>query len=159
MDADSREKADPICEERRMSAKTYLERYKIALQRQRQYEERVEMVTTFLKGIDMDGQPHGTNIGKPTEEIAINLALLKEQLTYAKAEAEQIRQEIASKIDEMEDVKSKELLYSRYVLLLPWSRVCRRLDVLRPGKEYELKSVIGYMHRKALREFAEIIGE
>ena len=142
-----------------MNAKEYLERYKIALQRQRQYEERVEMVTTFLKGIDMDGQPHGTNIGKPTEEIAINLALLKEQLTYAKAEAEQIRQEIASKIDEMEDVKSKELLYSRYVLLLPWSRVCRRLDVLRPGKEYELKSVIGYMHRKALREFAEIIGE
>lgn len=142
-----------------MRAKEYLERYKIALQRQRQYEERVEMVTTFLKGIDMDGQPHGTNIGKPTEEIAINLALLKEQLTYAKAEAEQIRQEIASKIDEMEDVKSKELLYCRYVLLLPWSRVCRRLDVLRPGKEYELKSVIGYMHRKALREFAEIIGE
>lgn len=142
-----------------MNAKEYLERYKIALQRQRQYEERAEMVTTFLKGIDMDGQPHGTNIGKPTEEIAINLALLKEQLVYAKAEAEQIRQEIASQIDEMEDVKSKELLYCRYVLLLPWSRVCRRLDVLRPGKEYELKSVIGYMHRKALREFAEIIGE
>lgn len=142
-----------------MNAKEYLERYKIALQRQRQYEERVEMVTTFLKGIDMDGQPHGTNIGKPTEEIAINLALLKEQLVYAKAEAEQIRQEIASQIDEMEDVKSKELLYCRYVLLLPWSRVCRRLDVLRPGKEYELKSVIGYMHRKALREFAEVIGE
>lgn len=141
-----------------MSAKQYLERYKVALQRQRQYEERVEMVTTFLKGIDMDGQPHGTNIGKPTEEIAINLALLKEQLTYAKAEAEMIRQEIASKIDQMEDVKSKELLYCRYVLLLPWSRVCRRLDVLRPGKEYELKSVIGYMHRKALREF-EKIGE
>lgn len=142
-----------------MNAKEYLERYKVALQRQRQYEERVEMVTTFLKGIDMDGQPHGTNIGKPTEEIAINLALLKEQLVYAKAEAEQIRQEIASQIDEMEDVKSKELLYCRYVLLLPWSRVCRRLDVLRPGKEYELKSVIGYMHRKALREFAEVIGE
>ena len=142
-----------------MSAKEYLERYKIALQRQRQYEERVEMVTTFLKGIDMDGQPHGTNIGKPTEEIAINLALLKEQLTYAKAEAEMIRQEIASQIDQMEDVKSKELLYCRYVLLLPWSRVCKRLDVLRPGKEYELKSVIGYMHRKALKEFAEIRGE
>ena len=142
-----------------MRAKEYLERYKVALQRQRQYEERVEMVTTFLKGIDMDGQPHGTNIGKPTEEIAINLALLKEQLVYAKAEAEQIRQEIASKIDEMEDVKSKELLYCRYVLLLPWSRVCRRLDVLRPGKEYELKSVIGYIHRKALREFDEIRGE
>lgn len=142
-----------------MRAKEYLERYKVALQRQRQYEERVEMVTTFLKGIDMDGQPHGTNIGKPTEEIAINLALLKEQLVYAKAEAEQIRQEIASKIDEMEDVKSKELLYCRYVLLLPWSRICRRLDVLRPGKEYELKSVIGYMHRKALREFEEIKGE
>lgn len=159
METDRGPQADSICEDRRMNAKEYLERYKVALQRQRQYEERVEMVTTFLKGIDMDGQPHGTNIGKPTEEIAINLALLKEQLVYAKAEAEQIRQEIASQIDEMDDVKSKELLYCRYVLLLPWSRVCRRLDVLRPGKEYELKSVIGYMHRKALREFEEIIGE
>ena len=159
MATDSSQKADSICEDRRMSAKEYLERYKVALQRQRQYEERVEMVTTFLKGIDMDGQPHGTNIGKPTEEIAINLALLKEQLTYAKAEAEMIRQEIASQIDQMEDVKSKELLYCRYVLLLPWSRVCKRLDVLRPGKEYELKSVIGYMHRKALREFEETINE
>ena len=49
-----------------MRAKTYLERYKVALQRVRQYEERVDMITTFLKGIDMDGQPHGTNIGKPT---------------------------------------------------------------------------------------------
>ena len=142
-----------------MRAKEYLERYKVALQRQRQYEERVEMVGTFLKGIDMDGQPHGTNIGKPTEEIAINLALLKESLTYAKAEAEQIRQEIATQIDQMDDVKLKELLYARYVLLLPWSQVAKRLDVLRPGKEYELKSVIGYMHRKALREFEEVINE
>ncbi len=142
-----------------MSAKSYLERYKIALQRVRQYEERLDMITTFLKGIDMDGQPHGTNIGKPTENIAINLALLKEQLTYAKAEAEMIRQEIADRIDQMENVKYKELLYSRYVLLLPWSRVAHRLDVLRPGKEYELKSVIGYMHKQALREFEETINE
>lgn len=141
-----------------MNARSYLERYKIALQRVRQYEERVDMITTFLKGIDMDGQPHGTNIGKPTENIAINLALLREQLTLAKAEAEQTRQETASRIDLMDNVKYKELLYSRYVLLLPWSRVAQRLDVLRPGKEYELKSVIGYMHRQALREF-EKIGE
>lgn len=135
--------------------KRYLERYKIALQRVRQYEERVKMISSFLKGLDMDGQPRGTNIGKPTEEIAINLALLKEQLTYAKAEAEEIRQEIASEIDKMENVKYKELLYSRYVLLLPWSQVAKRLDDLRPGKEYELKSVIGYMHRRALKEFEE----
>lgn len=141
-----------------MNARSYLERYKVALQRVRQYEERVDMITTFLKGIDMDGQPHGTNIGKPTENIAINLALLREQLTLAKAEAEQIRQETASRIDLMDNVKYKELLYSRYVLLLPWSRVAQRLDVLRPGKEYELKSVIGYMHKQALREF-EKIGE
>lgn len=140
-----------------MKAKEYLGRYKDAFQRVRQYEERVDMITTFLKGIDMDGQPRGTNIGKPTEDIAINLTLLKEQLVFAKAEAEQIRQEIATQIDQMEDVKSKELLYSRYVLLLPWSKVARRLDVLRPGKEYELKSVIGYMHRKALKEFEEVI--
>ena len=139
-----------------MNAKEYLNRYKTALQRVRQYEERVDMITTFLKGIEMDGQPKGTNIGKPTEEIAINLAILKDELTFAKAEAEQIRQEIADKIDTIPNIKSKELLYSRYVLLLPWSKVAARLDILRPGKEYELKSVIGYMHRKALKELEEL---
>lgn len=139
-----------------MKTKEYLEQYKVASQRVKMYQERVDMVTIFLKGIDMDGQPHGTNIGKPTEEIAINLALLREELTYAKAEAEAIRQEIADRIDMMPNIKSKELLYSRYVLLLPWTKVARRLDILRPGKEYELKSVIGYMHRKALKEFEEI---
>ena len=142
-----------------MRAKEHLERYKVALQRVRQYEERVDMIATVLKGIDMDGQPHGTNIGKPTENIAINLALLKEQLTYAKAEAEEIRQAIAGEIDRMENVKYKELLYSRYVLLLPWSQVAKRLDDLRPGKEYELKSVIGYMHRRALKDFEEVCDE
>lgn len=115
------------------------------------------MITTFLKGIDMDGQPHGTNIGKPTEEIAINLALLREQLNFAKADAEQIRQEIATEIDRMENIRYKELLYSRYVLLLPWTKVAHRLDTLRPGKEYDLKSVIGYMHRRALKEFEKCI--
>ena len=139
-----------------MNAKEYLERYKTAIQRVRQYEERVDMITTFLKGFEMDGQPKGTNIGKPTEEIAINLAILKDELTYAKAEAEQIRQEIADTIDRLPNIKSKELLYSRYVLLLPWSKVAHRLGTLRPGKEYELKSVIGYMHRKALRELEEL---
>lgn len=141
-----------------MSGKEYLRRYRDALQRVRQYEERVEMISAFLKGMEMDGQPRGTNIGKPTEVIAINLAVLKDELIFAKADAELIRQEIATQIDRMEDVKSKELLYSRYVLLLPWSKVAKRLDVLRPGKEYELKSVIGYMHRKALKEFEEVIG-
>lgn len=136
-----------------MNTKEYLERYKVALQRARQYEERVEMITTFLKGIDMDGQPHGTNVGKPTEDIAINLALLREQLNYAKADAERIRQEIADEIDRMQNIRYKELLYCRYVLLLPWTKVAQRLDILRPGKEYDLKSVIGYMHRRALREF------
>lgn len=139
-----------------MNAKEYLNRYKTAIQRVRQYEERVDMITTFLKGIEMDGQPKGTNIGRPTEEIAINLAILKDELTFAKAEAEQIRQEIADTIDRMPNIKSKELLYSRYVLLLPWSKVAHRLDILRPGKEYELKSVIGYMHRKALKELEEL---
>lgn len=139
--------------------KRYLEQYKIASQRVRQYEERIEMTSETLNEVEMDGQPRGTNIGKPTEEKAIKLALLKEQLTYAKAEAEEIRQEIASEIDKMENVKYKELLYSRYVLLLPWSQVAKRLDDLRPGKEYELKSVIGYMHRRALKEFEEVHDE
>lgn len=156
METDYRPQDDSICEG---GMKEYLERYKVALQRVRQYEERVKMISSFLKGLDMDGQPRGTNIGKPTEEIAINLTILKEQLTLAKAEAEEIRQEIATKIDKMENVKYKELLYSRYVLLLPWSQVAKRLDDLRPGKEYETKSVVGYMHRRALKEFEEVCDE
>lgn len=142
-----------------MNTKEYLLKYRDALQKVRQYEERIEMVSETLKGTETDGQPRGTSIGKPTETTAINLTLLKEQLTFAMLEAEEIRQEIASEIDKMPNPKYREILYLRYVKLEPWNKITKRLDDLRPGKEYELKSVIGYMHRRALKEFEEVHDE
>ena len=139
-----------------MNAKEYLNSYRRALMKVKRYGERIEQVQTLLRSVDLDGLPHGTAIRKPTEEYALNLAILKQEYVMAQLEAETIRQEVATTVEKLEDEKSKELLYSRYILLLPWSKVARRLDVLRPGKEYELKSVIGYMHRKALRELEEL---
>ena len=103
--------------------------------------------------------PRGTSLGDPTKNAALNLALLKESLGYAIIEAEETRQRIASLIEKMKDPKHKELLYSRYLLLLPWTEVVERLNIFRPGREYELKHIIGYMHMQALKEFEEIIGE
>ena len=141
-----------------MNAKTYLRQYKELEARVRRYRERIEQIET-LKGIDLDGMPRGTSLGDPTKNAALNLALLKESLGYAIIEAEETRQRIASLIEKMKDPKHKELLYSRYLLLLPWTEVVERLNIFRPGREYELKHIIGYMHMQALKEFEEIMGE
>ena len=68
-----------------------------------------------------------------------------------------MRQDICDLIEKMESITNKELLFTRYMLLLPWREVVKRLDQYRPGKEYELKAVIGYKNKAALKEFQTIL--
>lgn len=93
----------------------------------------------------------------PTEKAAVNLADLKSKYNYKGVRAELMRQKICDLIDEMESPTDKELLFARYMLLLPWKDVLKRLDILRPSKEYDLKAVIGYKHREAIKKFQTIL--
>lgn len=139
-----------------MNTKEYLLQYKTLMMKAERYKERIQMVENVLKGLEMDGMPHGTTTGNPTESTAINLALLREQYGMIIVEAETVCAEITANIERMRDEKLRTLLYDRYILFHSWSQITEKMNTYRPWKEYEPKSVMGYLHRKALREFERV---
>ena len=140
-----------------MNTEKYLLKYADCVKKVERYEERIEQIENTLKGVNLDGMPHGTALGDPTRTKALNLAILREQLDYAKVDAEEMRQQIADNIEKMKTPKYKELLFDRYLLLLPWEDVRRKMDAYRPGREYELKTVMGPMKWQAIRELEEVL--
>ena len=107
--------------------------------------------------IKTDTPPARSYNGSPTEKAAVNLADLKTIYVSKSLHAELLRQKICDLIEKIESVTNKELLFTRYMLLLPWREVVKRLDQYRPGKEYEIKGVMGYKHKAALKEFQTIL--
>lgn len=138
-----------------MTTKEHLKQYRTLCGQVERYKERIEQIEASLnKSLELDGMPHGTSTGNPTQETAIQLAMIRTKLQTALIEAEYMRQTIAEEIEEMETSTYKELLYSRYILLLTWEDVTNRVSIGR-RERYDLKHVMGYMHGQALREFEE----
>lgn len=144
-----------------MKAKEYLEQYKKIYGKFRRIEIRLEQLeASYIKSLELDGMPHGQTPGKPTERNALKLAEIKSELSDLLKETEVQRQEIADQIEKVKDPRYKELLFSRYVMLLPWDDVAIRVSIsCRPGKEYEPKHIMGYMHSQALKAFDEVLNE
>lgn len=139
-----------------MTTKEYLIQYKTLMMKAERYKERIQMVQSVLKGLEMDGMPKGTMTGNPTESTAINLYLLQQQYGMIIVEAEAVCAEITADIERMRDEKLRTLLYDRYILFHSWSQITEKMNQFRPWKEYEPKSVMGYLHKKALREFERV---
>ena len=142
-----------------MNAEKYLIQYQVLKTRAENYKARIEEAESVLRSIEMDGQPKGTKPGDPTQDAALRILTLKESYAMALADAEEICAEITATLELMSNSKYKRLLYMRFIEGKPWSLVAKALDVYRPGKEYEYKSVMGYMKRKALRELQEVLNE
>lgn len=140
-----------------MNVKYYLQRYRKAKERAERYRERIAQIENTLKGVNLDGMPHGTNLSDPTQTAALNLALLKEQLQFAVLESEKTCQEIAANIEKVENPQFCELLYCRYILLLSWNDTAERLRTRRLGSDYDVKYVCGDMHRRALSAMYEVL--
>lgn len=140
-----------------MNVKYYLQKYRKAKERAERYRERIARIENTLKGVNLDGMPHGTSLSDPTQTAALNLALLKEQLQFAVIEAERTCQEIAGQIEKVKNPQFCELLYCRYILLLSWNDTAERLRQKRLGSDYDVKYVCGEMHRRALIAFYEVI--
>ena len=142
-----------------MNAEKYLIQYQVLKTRAENYKARIEEAENVLRSIEMDGQPKGTKPGDPTQDAALRILMLKESYAMALADAEELCAEITATLELMSNSKYKRLLYMRFIEGKPWSLVAKALDVYRPGKEYEYKSVMGYMKRKALRELQEVLNE
>ena len=128
-----------------MTAKEYLRQYEYAVDRVRRYEEEYQNELTLIDAIrsasDNDGMPHGSGIGKPTEDKAVRLADRALRLTEARLEAIRIRQEVFDLIDSIDGVEG-DVLYQRYVNLHKWEEICVLLHYSWQG--------IHLIHRRAL---------
>ena len=128
-----------------MTAKEYLKQYEYAVDRVRRYEEEYQNELTLIDAIrsasDNDGMPHGSGIGKPTEDKAVRLADRALRLTEAKLEAIRIRQEVFDLIDSVDGIEG-DVLYQRYIKLHKWEEVCVLLHYSWQG--------IHLIHRRAL---------
>lgn len=128
-----------------MTAKEYLKQYQYAVDRVRRYEEEYQNELTLIDAIrsasDNDGMPHGSGIGKPTEDKAVRLADRALRLTEARLEAIRIRQEVFDLIDSIDGIEG-DVLYQRYVNLHKWEEICVLLHYSWQG--------IHLIHRRAL---------
>lgn len=139
-----------------MNTKDYLKQYRKLCGKTRRYKERIEQIEASLnESLEIDGLPKGTKPGNPTQDTAIRLAEIRTKLKEALVEAEYARQKIAEEIEQMDTPTYKELLYSRYILLLTWEEVTDRVSEGR-RERYDAKHIMSYMHSQALKEFGRI---
>lgn len=139
-----------------MTTKEYLKQYKDLCLKVERYKERIEQIEASLnKSLELDGMPRGSNTGNPTEQTAIKLADTRSRLSAALIDAEYMRQTIADDIEHMKTPAYKELIYSRYILLLTWEGVTDRVSAGR-WERYDSKHIMTYMHSQALKEFEKV---
>lgn len=139
--------------ERQLAAQRYMDKYREACRVVRQCEEQLERenigVDAIRSSSDNDGMPHGTNVGRPTEEKAIRLVDRGIDLFEAREEALRIQREVFEVAFRVGGVES-DVLIERYVKLKDWNDVYVAVN-------YAVSQTHRY-HRAGLDKVADLIG-
>ena len=108
-----------------MTIKEYLQQYeeyeRIAQRLKKEYDTEAEKLGAIQSGVG-DGTPRGTQIGKPVEQLAIELAERWSDWKMAEIEALMIRQEIFDLIRTVPGV-GRDILIERYINGKSWTEV------------------------------------
>ena len=138
---------------RQLKAKEYLERYEDALRRvrwcQEQYVRECLLIDAIRSASDNDGMPHGTNIGRPTEEKAIRLASKGMDVLRAKAEALRTEGEIFAVAYRVGGIEG-DVIIERYIKLKDWNDIYTAIN-------YSTSQAHRY-HRAGLDKVADMLG-
>lgn len=109
-----------------MTATKFLEQYEEAMRIVRRCESEYEKETIQIDAVrslsDNDGMPHGSGIGRPTEDKAIRLADKRTRLIEARLKALAVQREVFDVINRVEGVAA-DVLYQRYILLKKWEDI------------------------------------
>lgn len=139
--------------ERQLAAKEYMDKYRDAVRRVRQCEEQYEREALLVDSIrstsDNDGMPHGSGIGRPTEEKALRLVDKGMDIHDARIKALRIQREIFEVAYSVGGVEG-DVLIERYINLKEWP------DIF-PLVNYSESQTHRY-HRSGLDKVADIIG-
>ena len=108
-----------------MTIKEYLQQYgeyeRFAQRLKTEYETEAEKLGAIQSGVG-DGTPRGTQIGKPVEQLAIELADKWFDWKTAEIEALRMRKEIFDLIKTVPGV-GRDVLYYRYIVGKSWLEV------------------------------------
>ena len=139
--------------ERQLAAKQYMDKYGDAVRRVRQceaqYERELLLMDSIRSASDNDGMPHGNNIGRPTEEKAINLVDKGLDIHDARMKALRTQREIFEVAYSIGGVEG-DVLIERYINLKEWS------DIF-PVVNYSESQTHRY-HLSGLDKVADLIG-
>ena len=142
--------------------KRYLNKYGQQVEKIKRSQERIQMIDAALenKAIELGGLQKGNKTSKPTEAAVIRLIEAKERLQKQIIISENLRQTISDDIELIPEPLYKELLFSRYILLMTWEGVTDRVSETRRRKNnndkaerYSVAHVMGPMHGRALQSF------
>lgn len=130
-----------------------MEQYGKACRRVKQCREQYERESLLIDAIrsasDNDGMPHGSNIGRPTEEKAVRLATKGMNVLDAKFEALRVQREIFEVAFKVGGVES-DVLIERYIKLKDWNDIY-------PAVNYSVSQTHRY-HRSGLDKVADLLG-
>lgn len=128
--------------------KRYLSRYRWTKQRLAEIDEEIAgcRMDALPGGISYDGMPHGSGSLTDLSDYAVKFDRLLTQRIRIKTEAAAELNEISEAIEEVEDIQCRTLLRYRYILLLGWEEISKKMN-------YSEVHVRKYLHGKALREF------
>lgn len=139
--------------ERQLAAKEYMDRYGDACRRVRQCEEQLARenlsVDSIRSASDNDGMPHGTTVGRPTEDKAVKLVERGIDLFEAREEARQVQREIFEVAYQVGGVEG-DVLIERYIKLNDWRDVYKAVNYA--------ESQTHRYHRAGLDRVADILG-
>ena len=128
-----------------MTAKEFLKQYEYAERRLRrleiEYEDELTMIDAIRSASDNDGMPHGSTVGRPTEEKALRLADKRLRIVEQRIEATEKRQMVFDIVNSIDGIEG-DLLFERYVRLKKWEEICVELHYSWNG--------IHAAHRRAL---------
>lgn len=140
-----------------MNVKAFLSQYSDRYEKVRECERKIERIeASMYRAADYSIPSHRSVISDTTQAIALKLAKAQSDLRSTIIEAEEIRQMIADKIEEIKSSELKDLLFARYLLLFPWEAVNDWMSNNRSNR-YDTKHVMMYMHRKALKELETVL--
>lgn len=139
--------------QRQLAAKEYMEKYGDACRRVRQCVEQLERenlnVDAIRSSSDNDGMPHGTNVGRPTEEKAIRLVDRGIDLFDAITKAKRVQRDVFETAYRVGGVEG-DVLIERYVKLKDWTAIYKAVN-------YSESQTHRY-HRYGLDKVADILG-
>lgn len=139
--------------QRQLAAKEYMGKYGDACRRVRQCVEQLERenlnVDAIRSSSDNDGMPHGTSVGRPTEEKAIRLVDRGIDLFDAITKAKKVQRDIFETAYQVGGVEG-DVLIERYVKLKDWTAIYKAVN-------YSESQTHRY-HRYGLDKVADILG-